>query len=166
MGFLLVTAPCGKEEAAELEVLDCIIHRDPGASFIPHSYRGLLILNTKLSSDEAAKLVKDCPTAYICKIIPVDATIKSDLPSIIECVTKLIPRDSRSLRVECKRRGQYIKSSYDVELAVGAALKDLGHTVNFRSPERIVRIDIIGEWTTISVGSPERYFTKLRGKIL
>lgn len=163
MGLLLVTTPYGKEEAAELEVLDCIFKEDPNASFLQHGYGGLLILKTKLSSDEAAKLVKDCPTAYIYKVIPVDAMVKSDLPSIIECVVNLVPIEPRSFRVECKRRGHSIKSSRDVELAVGAVLKDLGHNINIRSPEMVVHIDVIGEWTTISVGPVERYTTKLRG---
>jgi len=165
VGLLLITTPCGKEEAAKLEVLDCIFYFDPDATFTPQDYKGLLLLNTKLTSDEAANLVRDCPTAYIRKIIPVDLMTRSDLSSIIDAVLRLIPKLPTKFRVECQRRGRYIKSSKDVEISVGSALLALGHKVDMRSPERIVRIDIIGEWTTISVGPPERYTKKLCGMI-
>jgi tRNA(Ser,Leu) C12 N-acetylase TAN1 len=163
MGLLIVTAPCGKEEAAKLEVLDCIFHADSEASFIPHGYMGLLLLKTRLSSDEAAALVRDCPTAYVHRIVPVDLMIESDLTSIIEAVLRLMPKKPSKVRIECQRRGRFIRSSQEVESAVGSALKSLGHEVQMRSPQTVVRIDIIGEWTTISVGPPERFAKKLRG---
>lgn len=165
MGLLLVTAPCGKEEAAKLEVLDCIFHKDCEASFITHDYRGLLLLKTKLSSDEVAQIIRDCPTAYVHKIIPVDIVVKSDINSIIEALKGLVPSRRVKVGIECQRRGRLIRSSRDVEAAVGAVLRDLGYTIDMQSPEFLVRIDIIGEWTTISVGHPERYFKKRRGMI-
>lgn len=165
MGLLLVTTPCGKEEAAKLEVFDCILHADSAPSLIPHDYKGLLLINTRLSSDEAAALVRNCPTAYVHQIIPVDLMIKSDLASIIGAVLQLMPKMRTKVRIECQRRGRHIKSSQDVESAVGSALASIGHTVQIKSPETLVRIDIIGEWTTISVGPPERYARKLRGMI-
>ncbi|MGC8936375.1 MAG: THUMP domain-containing protein [Candidatus Methanomethylicaceae archaeon] len=165
MGLLLITTPCGKEEAAKLEVLDCIFHADSEAEFLPQNYRGLLLLNTKLSSDEAASLVRNCPTAYIHRVIPVDLMVRSDISSIVDAVLRLVPQRITKIRVECQRRGRHITSSRDVEVAVGSALKTLGHTIDIRSPEAVVRIDIIGEWTTISVGPPERYVKKIRGML-
>ncbi len=165
MGLLLVTTACGKEESAKLEVLDCIFHVDHEASFIPHEYTGLLLLKTRLSSDEAATLVRDCPTAYVHRIVPVDKMIKSDLASIIEAVLQLIPKKPSKVRIECQRRGRLIRSSQEVESVVGSALTSLGHEVQMRSPQIVVRIDIIGEWTTISVGSPERFVKKTEGVI-
>ena len=162
MGLVLVTFPSGKEEAAKLEALDCIFREDPDASFLPQTYPGLLLLNTKLSSDRAAALIRECPTAYICRVIPVDFMIISELPSIIDAVIKLMPKTPTRVRIECVRRGRHIRSSKDVESAVGSALVSLGHTINISSPETLVRIDIIGELTTISVGSPDRYAKKLR----
>ncbi|MCX8169474.1 MAG: THUMP domain-containing protein [Candidatus Methanomethyliaceae archaeon] len=160
MGILIVTAPGGKEENAKLEILDCIFPKDYEAHFVEHKYAGILILESKLSSDELAKLILNCPTAYIHKVIPVDAVVNSNPNSIIEKIKELVKNRKGKVRVDCRRRGRRIRSSHEVEVAVGRILKELGYIIDLKNPEHLVIINIIDELAAISFGPLERFIDK------
>ncbi|MBM5805135.1 MAG: hypothetical protein FJZ49_03590 [Candidatus Verstraetearchaeota archaeon] len=163
MGFVLITVPYGKEEAAGLEVLDCLFHQDHNARFVEHGYGGLLLLDTTLSPEDAAIALRDCPTSSVFKIIPVDSMVDSDIAAISREAVRLTGEGRRRVAAVCKRRGRVIASSSEVEAAVGRALKSRGHVIDLKNPDLIIRIDIIGERTTISVRHPSGFFTKMRG---
>ncbi|MEM4706840.1 MAG: THUMP domain-containing protein, partial [Candidatus Methanomethylicaceae archaeon] len=117
MGMVIITVPSNKEERAKIEILDCIFPKDYEAKFIEHKYPGLLILESKkLSSDEILKLLEECPTAYIYKIIPVDDIVESNLNSIIKKIEELLKNKKGKIKVDCKKRGSIIKSSHEVEI--------------------------------------------------
>ncbi|MCS7098101.1 MAG: THUMP domain-containing protein [Candidatus Methanomethyliaceae archaeon] len=160
MGILIVTVPCGKEKSAKLEILDCLFPKDHEAYFIEHKYSGILILESKLSSDELARLILNCPTAYVHKVIPVDAIVNSNLDSIIEKIKELVKNKKGKIRVDCRRRGRSIQSSHEVEVVVGRVLKELGYTIDLKKPEYLAIINIIDEWTAISFGPMERFIDK------
>jgi len=163
MGFVLITVPYGKEEAAKLEVLDCVFPQDQNARFVEHGYGGLLLLDTALSPDDAAVVLRDCPTSSVFKVIPVDSMVDSDIAAISREAVRLTGEGWRRVAAVCKRRGRVIASSSEVEAAVGRALKSRGHIIDLKNPDLIIRIDIIGERTTISVRHPSGFFTKMRG---
>jgi tRNA(Ser,Leu) C12 N-acetylase TAN1 len=163
MPLVLITVVFGKEEAAKLEVLDCLFPMDSEAKFMPQPYGGLLLLETSLDSDSAACVLRDCATCYVFKIVPVDVLVTTDLGTISSEALRLVGDGGSSVSVVCRRRGRVISSSSVVERQVGKALKGAGHAINLRKPDMVVRIDIIGERTTISVRPPDRFFTKMRG---
>jgi tRNA(Ser,Leu) C12 N-acetylase TAN1 len=163
MGFVLITVPYGKEEAAKLEVLDCIFPKDHNAGYVEHGYGGLLLLDTILNADDASITLRDCPTSCVFKIIPVDSLIKSDIDAISKEAVRLTNRGQHRVAVVCKRRGRVIASSSKVEAFVGQVLKLKGHIIDLKNPDIIIRIDIIGERTTISVRHPSGFFIKIRG---
>jgi tRNA(Ser,Leu) C12 N-acetylase TAN1 len=163
MGLVLITVQYGKEESAKLEILDCLFPQDKNAEFVDHGYGGLLLLDTALDPDEAAATILECPTSSVFKIIPVDLIVNSDIATIVSEAVRLTVAGRQRVAVVCKRRGRTIASSNEVEVAVGRELKSRGHTIDLKSPELIIRIDIIGEHTTISVRPPSGFFTKLRG---
>lgn len=160
MGVLIITTLCGKEESAKLEILDCIFPRDYEAHFIEHRYSGILILESKLTSDELARLILNCPTAYVHKVIPVDAIVNSNMDLIIEKIKELAKGGKGKIRVDCRRRGKRIQSSHEVEVVVGRALKELGYTIDLKNPEYLIIINIIDEWAAISFGPIERFIDK------
>lgn len=161
MGTLIITVPSNKEESAKIEILDCIFPRDYEAKFIEHKYHGILILESKkLSSDEMLQLLEECPTAYVYKIIPVDAIVESNLNSIMKKVEELARNRRGRAKVDCKRRGTTIKSSYEVEVAIGRFLKEIGYTIDLKNPDFIIAINVIDEWTAISFGPPKRFVDK------
>jgi tRNA(Ser,Leu) C12 N-acetylase TAN1 len=163
MGVLLLTVVCGKEAKARLEALDCVFPKDPIANCSLPSYGGLLILETGLPSDDAARLVATCSTSLISKIIPVDSIIESDLEKICAEALRLTPPGSGRVAVDCARRGRLLKSSHVVEEEVGRLLKAHGKAIDLKNPDLIVRIDIIGSLSTISVRPPSGFIIKKDG---
>ena len=161
MGLVLVTVKFGKEEAAGIEVLDCILPLDIGACIFKQSYGGIMILETSLEPDAAALAIMNCPTSLIRTITPVDAVVAADIKEITTKSNSLVGNVPKRLAVNCTRRGRVIASSRDVEVAVGKALKQSGHAISLSSPKLIVRIDIIGERATISVRNPDLLFKKV-----
>jgi tRNA acetyltransferase TAN1 len=163
MPLVLVTVVFGKEEAAKLEVLDCIYASDPNAHFLEHKYGGLLILETEIASDAAAEAIKKWPTSQVFKVMPVDSIVKAEIGAIVGEVLRLAPQSRSRVSVVCQRRGRAIASSHDLEVVVGSELKSRGHIIDLENPQLVVRIDIIGERATISVRPPAGYFIKRRG---
>jgi tRNA acetyltransferase TAN1 len=164
MGTLLITAVYGKEREARLEALDCIFPKDPAASCSRLPYGGLLLLKTRLQSNEAAAAIHACSTSLIFRVIPVDSVTESSLPKIGSEVLRLVPRGTRRIAVDCARRGRALQSSHAVEEEVGSLLKAQGNAIDIENPDIIVRIDIIGSLTTISVRPPSGFIVKKDGR--
>lgn len=163
MPYVLLTVVFRKEEAAELEVLDCIFPKDQTAHFLEHRFGGLLLLETSLNPDLAAEAIRNCTTSTVFKIIPVDSMVTTDISLISEEARRLVGGGSCPVAVVCVRRGRAIASSSEVEHHVGALLKKAGHQISLGSPCLVVRIDIIDDRTTISVRPPSGFFTKMGG---
>lgn len=163
MGMLLITVAYGKEAKARLEVLDCVFPLDPSTSCAVQSYGGLLILETELPSDEVAARIATCSTSLVRKIIPIDSVIESNLEMICLEVLRLVPRGATRIAVNCARRGRILPSSHDVEEEVGRLLKERGNIIDLGNPNLIIRIDIIGSHSTISVRPPSGFITKKDG---
>jgi tRNA acetyltransferase TAN1 len=163
MGAVLITAVYGKEAKARLEVLDCIFPKDPDANCSLLPYGGLLLLETGLPSDEAASTLSACNTSLIFKIIPLDSVLESDLAKIGSGVLRLVPPNIKRVAVDCARRGRVLPSSHIVEEEIGGLLKARGNTIDLDNPDIIVRIDIIGSFSTISVRPPSGFIIKKDG---
>jgi len=160
MGFVLVTVKFGKEDAAELEVLDCILPYDQTARSVRQTYGGLLMLETSLDPDAAARIIMNTPTSLVRTIVPVDAVVGASIKEIVEKSTPLVGDTAKAIAVKCVRRGRSIRSSRDVEEEVGKTLKLSGHSISLNSPDLVVRVDVIGEHATISVRNPDLAFKK------
>ncbi len=65
--------------------------------------------------------------------------------------------------VDCARRGRFLTSSHVVEEEVGRLLKARGKAIDLDKPDLIVRIDIIGSFSTISVKPPSGFIIKKDG---
>jgi len=162
MGLVLITVKFGKEEAAGIEVLDCILPFDLNAHLIGTGFGGVLLLETSLESDKAAIVLMECPTSLVQTLIPVDKVVKAEMSEIKEVVLPLVGRTPKIFAVKCVRRGKVIPSSKEVEVSIGSALTQQGHVVDLNNPELIVRIDVIGERVTISVKPPGLHLKKAR----
>jgi tRNA(Ser,Leu) C12 N-acetylase TAN1 len=163
MGLVLITSEFGKEEAARMEVLDCIFPLDPHAKFADHPFGGLLLLETTASADEASTAIRNCPTSLLFKITPVDTLVPSAIGEISGAVRGLVGSRQCRIKVRCRRRGRAISSCREVEVTIGEMLKAGGCSIDLEEPELVIQIDIIGELTTISVRPPSDFFTKRRG---
>jgi tRNA(Ser,Leu) C12 N-acetylase TAN1 len=160
MGLVLATVKFGKEEAAGIEILDCILPYDLNARLIGTGFGGVLLLETSMEPDRTARILMEFPTSLIQMLIPVDKVVNAEMGEIRDAILQLAGRDPKKFAVKCVRRGRAISSSKDVEVSIGSALKQQGHVVDLDNPELIARIDLIGERAAISVKSPELQFKK------
>ncbi len=161
MGIVFLTVAYGKEGSAMIEALDILMPHDPQVSAEKLGFGGLALIRTELASDEAARLVFDGPTSLVRSASPVDAVVKSDLGAIGEEVRRLAQMVAPgTAAVTCARRGRSLSSSQEVEREIGTLLEQLGFKVNLRTPSLVVRIDVIGERTAISIRPPEMFFKK------
>jgi tRNA acetyltransferase TAN1 len=161
VGIVIITVPHNKESSAKIEILDCILPRDYEAEFLESGYRGLLILKSKINSDEIVDILKECPTAYVYRVIPVDVIVESNISSILKAIIELIKGRTGRIKIECHRRGKVISSAHELKVIIGEKLKALGYKIDFRNPDFLLFINVIGEKTAITFGSPNRIIKKL-----
>ena len=162
MGIVLITVPHNKESSAKIEILDCIFPVDYEAEFLESGYRGLLILKSnKINSDEIVNILKECPTAYVYKVIPVDIIVESNILSILKAIIELVKEKTGRIKIECHKRGKNIESAHELKVIIGEKLKELGYKIDYKNPELILFINIIGEKTAITFGPLNRIIKKL-----
>lgn len=89
------------------------------------------------------------------KILPIYASCSSNIEEISETAYKVVkeklyPHDSFAVRTT--RRGEHDFTSIDVNIAVGAKIKEeLGNPVNLDYPDKVIWIEIFHEDTYISI---------------
>ncbi|ALM75718.1 THUMP domain-containing protein [Thermococcus barophilus] len=160
MTTLLVTVPSGREGDAGLELEwalgDVKIRRT--------RWRGVLIVKTGLKKEEALEILKGFETTAIFKIIPLEKFVRSRKEDIIEEGFKLAKariKEGESFAVRCKRRGNWIRSSKEIEIELGAKIKEnLNAVVNLDNPDWYVWIEVLGNRTAISVIKPDEIIKK------
>ncbi len=155
MATVLITVEYGKESKAAVEILDCILPLDPGASIKRSGFGGVLILETSIDPDRAAESIAGSLSRLVRSSIPVDQLVNSAISEIEKTAASLV-RIGSKIAVRCRRRGSDLPSPKEVECIVGRRLACLGCTVDLKDPDHIVRIEIIGEVTAISVRPPNR----------
>jgi len=161
MATVLVTVDYGKEVGAAAEILDCILPLDPGASVRRCGFGGVLVLETSIDPDRAAESIAGSLSRLVRGAIPVDQLVRSEISEIEKIAASRVGVGSR-IAVRCRRRGSTLPSQKEVERIVGRRLTGLGCTVDLKNPDQIVRIEIIGEVTAVSVRPPNRSVFKTR----
>ena len=161
MGTVLLTVAYGKEEPAVTEALDVLMPHDPQSSAERPPFGGLALIRTSLDQDVAAGLIAGAPTSFIRSASPIDTIVQSDIRAIREGVSSLLSRTAAgTAAVRCARRGRAVRSSLEVEREVGSLLGRAGYTIDLANPSTVVRIDVIGERTAISIRPPDKFFKK------
>ncbi|RLF07549.1 MAG: RNA-binding protein, partial [Thermoprotei archaeon] len=125
----------------------------------PKGFAGLVLVESP-NEDELLKMINE-------NVVEVERAIKSiaeckadlkELPSVVvEAVRNLIsPNETFAIRTT--RRGRHDFTSVDVNVVVGASVKEAtGASVNLDRPDKVVAIEIIGDKAYIAVypGSEE-----------
>ncbi|MEL9939604.1 MAG: THUMP domain-containing protein [Ignisphaera sp.] len=93
-------------------------------------------------------------------VIPIHATCKTSYEDISKCVLELLLLSNVSkpikLVFKCRKRGWSIDSCSKLSRYLGQLIEALGIAeIEFRKPEHVVRIEILGELTGISFYSIE-----------
>ncbi|MCA6214851.1 RNA-binding protein [Thermococcus sp. 101 C5] len=160
MATLLVTVPGGREGDAALELEWAL-----GAARVRRTkWRGVLIARTPLSKEEALERIREFDTTAIFKVIPIDKFVESKKEKILEEAFRLAKeyiKEGDSFAVRCKRRGSWISSGKEIEIELGAKIKEeLKAKVDLTTPDWYIWVEVLGKETGISVIKPEEIVKK------
>ena len=159
---LLATCLPGKEDQAEIEILDAFLRggaRD--IRVVRTRYPGVLLVETPLPADEALRLATSMEMAYVRSVVPLHVLARAELKAIVEASTRLARemglKPGVKFAVRCRRRGRALSSSLEVERAVGEAIRSAtGAEVNLEEPDAVIRVEVIDDLAGIGILWPRR----------
>ncbi|MCD6408781.1 MAG: THUMP domain-containing protein [Candidatus Verstraetearchaeota archaeon] len=164
MHYVLVTCPAGKERRAFIEVLDCILPYDSSAHVeISNTFRGVLLLKTALNSMEAARILFECPTSVICRVVPLVKFVPSKVEDVVEAAKELLANSPKfsSFAVKCIRRGRAFSSSAALSSLLGKVIAEaFNMKVDLTNPEVFLWIEVLGGHTGLSLLTPGQIYRK------
>jgi len=162
---LLVSCPWTMIWKAKREIVDFLkLLGDENPVVKPTIARGIIGVKTSLDSREVVqglqKLFTEDPAAfqYTFKWVPTDFWTYSDMDSMKEAIMnsreKIHEGERWRMTVEKRRYTRCHKIEIIKELA-----ELIPEKVDLKNPDKIVRIDIIGKYASVSVLSPNQIFS-------
>jgi len=140
----------GFEKIVASRVLD----EYPSAYVIPRpmNYSGIVFIDG-IDPSEASKISELVPEVE--KALPIFAETRADPMEIADSalrVAKNYLSEGESFAIRTTRRGKHSFTSVDINILVGAKVKDaLGNPVNLDNPEKVIWIEIFGDKAYVSV---------------
>ena len=135
---------------------------DPGVKVLPKplGYLGLVLVKIDKSAEKFVEIIKrEVPEAE--KVFLVRGWTKTDLEAIVEVVLRSVaPHLSAedSFAVRTVRRGRHPFKSIDVNIEVGAALKEkVGASVNLDNPDKVVFVEILGSNAYVGIADGSEF---------
>ncbi|MFX1559747.1 MAG: THUMP domain-containing protein, partial [Promethearchaeota archaeon] len=154
---LLVACPRDRERASTSEIRyfigDLLEDSDLKVSRTPIS--GLLACRTSLDPFEVIQHLREFALEnpyqfrFAIRFTPLERCVESEMQNIVEATKELLPRigEDETFRVTVRRRHTELEHM-DVVTAVAAVIP---RKVDLDAPDRILLVEIVGEWTGISV---------------
>ncbi|MFA4641387.1 SPOUT family RNA methylase [Pyrococcus kukulkanii] len=122
----------------------------------PEGYPGIVIVEAE--DENALQKILEVPEVE--KVYPVLVEVPATLEDIKNSAEEIVRHinDGESFAVRTKKRGKKDFSSVDVNVVLGARIKDLKNVeVNLSYPDKVVQVEIIGDKAYISVIPGEEY---------
>jgi tRNA acetyltransferase TAN1 len=122
----------------------------------PEGYSGLIILKT--SDDKAVEKLRSIPE--IERTIPIHYKTKSRIEKILEKAEKIAEhiKEGETFAIKTKRRGKHNFTSLQINKKLGEKILQLTNaTVNLNLPDKIIKVEIIGENTYISIKKGKKW---------
>lgn len=150
---LFITCKLGMEKVVASHVRDL----DPGAEVLPSpsGYQGIVLVSKAADPQrllgEILSQVVEVESAHL-----VEASCRADLEEIVRCALSLADRvkPTESFAVRTERRGRHSFTSLDVNVAVGAALKErTGAAVNLENPDKVLYVQILQDTAYLYLAS-------------
>ena len=154
---LLATCLPGKEDKAELELLDALLLGGAREIRVQRTrYPGVLLVEVPLPPEQAYEAVRSVQMAYVHSVVPLQAVVEAELRALLRASVELALRaglrPGLKFAVRCRRRGKALGSSAEVERAVGKALVEVtGADVDLERPDLVVRIEVIDDLAGICI---------------
>ena len=154
---LLVSCPRNRERAATSEIKyfigDLLEDSELKVSRTPIS--GLLACKTSFNPFEVIQRLKEFAMEnpyqfrFAIRFTPLEECVDSVIEDIVKATEKLLPkiREDESFRISVRRRHTELESM-EVIKAVASVIP---RKVNLDAPDKTVLVEIVGEWTGISV---------------
>ncbi|MEM1602532.1 MAG: SPOUT family RNA methylase [Candidatus Bathyarchaeia archaeon] len=129
----------------------------------PLNFSGLVLVWSNMPSEELAKEIKvKVPEAE--RALPVRFYAPAEIEPIVDAARRVADdlREAKSFAVNTVRRGSHGFTSIDVNVKVGAILKDLsGCPVNLDFPDKVVFVEILGPHAYIGVVDGREFQKKM-----
>lgn len=159
---LVVTCRLGMERV----VASYLAELDPTAAVVaaPYGFAGLVLVagasDKKRLLEEVKAKVPEVERAYL-----VEAVCEASPEKIAECARAFASAigENESFAVSTVRRGSHSFRSLDVNVAAGAALKEVtGARVDLENPDKVLVVQIVQDWAYLSL-VPGSEFPKKMG---
>ena len=129
----------------------------------PLNFSGLVLVKANIPSEKLVNEIKTrVPEAE--KVLPVKFYAPAKIEAIIDAAQNMVDelKNASSFAVNTVRRGKHDFASLDVNIKVGAVLKDLsGCSVNLDFPDKIVFVEIIGPHAYLGIVDGEEFPKKM-----
>jgi len=121
---------------------------------------GLVIVKTKMDPFTVVERLKEMAEErpwefhYVLKVTPIEVNVRTDLEEIKEAVKKLVGKiwENESFRITVNKRATNLSSREIIE----EVAKLVDRKVDLENPDKIIQIEIIGDYTGISVIRPDQ----------
>jgi len=160
---IVVTCRLGMEKV----VASYIRELDPEAEVVPapRGLMGMVLVARARDKHSLAKAIRErVPEAE--KVFVVEERCRAELSDIVEAAKRLVKgriSPEESFAVRTVRRGKHGFTSIDVNVAVGAAVKELtGARVDLENPDKVVVVQIVHEWAYLSLVPGTEFLKKMR----
>lgn len=154
LGMERVVASYVKELSPEVEVYPA-----------PFNLMGMvLVANVRNKYGFAEEIKRRIPEVE--KAFVVEAVARADIPSIVETSKSLVRNriaPNESFAVRTTRRGKHGFTSIDVNVAVGAAVKEVtGARVDLENPDKVVVVQIVHDYAYLSIVPGSEFYRKMK----
>ena len=165
---LLVTSQKGSEAKASAEFKEIALQRGHRKLHIEKSgFDGILEIEIENSRDFIAFMrdyVRSEPfrVHFIQRMIPVDVVVDTNLEQIKEAATQIAPEvlPGESFRIDITERDSPTSRKELIDTIAG----QVDRKVNLNSPDKVFNVEVLGEYTAMSVVRPDEILsiTKLK----
>lgn len=120
----------------------------------------MVLVYSEIDQDRLFEEIMRRPPYTASRVVKIDTCSKSNTDDIVRAAIdicgKKLRRDIDRARVECIKRGTYVKSCRTVEIAVGISIERMGIAViDLKNPSRVIKIEIIDDKAYIGIMRPK-----------
>ncbi|MEM5833678.1 MAG: SPOUT family RNA methylase [Candidatus Aenigmatarchaeota archaeon] len=159
---LFLTCKLGLERVVASYIKD--VAQEVTVEVSPMGFHGILLVCDAKDKYKLAELVKS-PIPEVERVHIVEAVSKADIGYIVEAVSRVVTgriQETETFAVRTVRRGKHTFTNIDVNVAVGSTIEKLtGSTVDLENPDKVVFINVLGDYAYISMHSGREFYRKM-----
>jgi tRNA acetyltransferase TAN1 len=138
----------------------------PGIDILakPLNFSGLILVGGNVPAEDLAREIKS-KIPEVERVLPVKMYVPAEMNSIIEAAKKMVSELSGagSFAVNTVRRGRHDFTSIDVNVRVGAIIKEGANIpVNLDFPDKVVFVEIVGPHAYMGIVDGSEYPKKIK----